>query len=72
MSSGQGVQVNLPHLEASTERFNDLLAGLEIVASPPISLLAQQLYDATARCLDVMYQTSEDCLRKFGPRPAQW
>ena len=71
MSSGQQLRINMPHLQAAVERYNELIAEIEIVATPQISQLAQQLYDATARCLDVMYRTSEDCLSAIGAEPSE-
>jgi hypothetical protein len=71
MTAPQKIQVLLPALEAAAERFNELLAGIDIVATPGVAGLAQQLYEASGRCLDEMYRTSERCLEKVGGNPSQ-
>jgi hypothetical protein len=71
LSAPQKAQVELPRLAAASERFNELLAEIDIVATPEIAALAQELYEATGRCLDVMYETSEHCLDEIAGQPTQ-
>lgn len=64
-SLGAQLAADVEGLAAASERFRELQGELDIVASPEVLTLAEQIYRANGACLDVLYRETE----KRNPQP---
>lgn len=65
MSLGTQLQADVEGLAAASERFREIQAELEVVASAEVLTLAEKVERANGACLDVLYRETE----KRNPQP---
>lgn len=68
MSLGQQLRVDPDALDAASNKFEELIPEIEIVASREIYDLSQRLYQATSACMDTMYRENERYFEEFARR----